>query len=105
MENKVRVIDQNNALHSQAQMPVSRLKPCSARKSSLPSLDLATRTSNKPTTSGTIGRRCMFNDAVEVYYYPENREQHDHHLSEEFDDEDEESLRCEEPKITESEHD
>ena len=36
----------------------------------------------------------IFNDTVEVYFYPENKEQHDHHESE-FD---EESIAYEEPK-------
>ena len=37
-------------------------------------------------------RRLQFNDTVEVYYYPENKEQHNHHDSDfEFE---EESLAC-----------
>ena len=48
------------------------------------------------------GRRLQFNDNIEVYFYPENKEQHDHHLRENEDefDEDEELLRCEEPRLT-----
>ena len=37
-------------------------------------------------------RRLQFNDTVEVYYYPENKEQHNHHDSD-FDFE-EENLAC-----------
>ena len=43
--------------------------------------------------------RLQFNDTVEVYFYPENRAQHDHHLSEG----DEESLLCEEEQPLTSE--
>lgn len=72
---------------------VRRRKLTPAVKSSLQSLDLATE-----------GRKIKFNDTVEVYYYPENMEQHDHHKQdsdeEEADDlndlDYEESISCNE---------
>ena len=49
------------------------------------------------------GRKIKFNDTIEVYYYPENMAQHDHHKNESDDDfEDpndltyEESISCNE---------
>lgn len=65
----------------------------SGAKSRLQSLDLATR-SNSKFISSSVPRRLQFNDTVEVYYYPENKEQHAHHDSDyEFEDE---SLACSE---------
>ena len=43
--------------------------------------------------------RLQFNDSVEVYFYPENKEQHNHHLHEDDDyddDDDMDFLKCEE---------
>jgi len=99
MENKVRVIDQKEDLSSTPRRPLNISRSCSQRKSTLPGLDLATRTAYKA-TSNKSGRRCAFNDTVEVYYYPENKEQHEHHLSDDFDDEDEEQLRSDAPQLS-----
>lgn len=41
-------------------------------------------------------RRLQFNDTIEVYYYPENKEQHEHHLTVDFEDE----LLCDEPPLS-----
>jgi len=58
-----------------------------AQKSTLASLDLATQADN----GKSVRTRLQFNDAIEVYFYPENKEQHDHHHEEDYDeDEDEE---------------
>lgn len=63
------------------------------KSSSLIGLDLAT--DKTPQTSPTKGQRKLkFNDTVEVYYYPENKEQHDHHKLD--SDSDEDLLDCEE---------
>lgn len=110
MENKVKVIDQELPL---TQMSNLQTRPVAAsvsdkKQSSLPGLDLATRSMNKSTaTHNKTKRRLQFNDSVEVYYYPENREQHDHHHHDDYDeDEDEEEmLRCEEPKLSSSSED
>ena len=44
-------------------------------------------------------RKLQFNDTVEVYYYPENKEQHNHHNESDLEDEDEESIYCNEPNF------
>jgi hypothetical protein len=44
-------------------------------------------------------RRLQFNDTIEVYYYPENKEQHEHHLTVEYEENDIEQLECDEPPV------
>mmetsp|Transcript_40326 Transcript_40326/g.52820 ORF Transcript_40326/g.52820 Transcript_40326/m.52820 type:complete len:123 (+) Transcript_40326:818-1186(+) len=82
-------------------------KPGSVKKSSLPSLDLATRSMNQSAVGKSDGRRLQFNDSVEVYFYPENKAQHEHHLrdNDDLDDDDEDFLVCEEPRLTEDDED
>ena len=81
MENRVPVIDQEEP--EQVSENLARLP--SAKKSTIPSLDLATQTYKGRKSDGQK-RRLKFNDSIEVYYYPENKEQHDHHLNDDEDD-------------------
>ena len=81
----VRVIDQPTPCEKPA-TPKGKVPETAAvpyHQSSLESLDLAT----KLATPKKQGRGLQFNDTVEVYYYPENKEQHEHHSESEFEEE------------------
>ena len=90
----VRVIDQPIPPIAVSTSPRCRKKPTQAPKSSLQGLDLATcgKMSLIQTPATKQKKRLAFNDTVEVYFYPENREQH--YSNEESEYEDDSSEPC-----------